>query len=666
MSKNTLILIALFILGGIVGSCSFTEKIRDGRTAYERKQYAIATEMLSQEYESAVDRSAKATIAYYLGMSYQRINDNANSVKWFGQSVKDGFGADATLALARALKQEERYEEAAAAFQKAGEQFGDPRMYRGESNMCDIAQQWLDQAEDRPYKVEALDINSPQMDYSPFPYGLGEVVFTSDRSQSVGSERYKWTNEKFSTLFIADLYGQTVELFDPVFITSHNEGNFVASRDGTKAAFVRCDQGNTFDQYCKIYYVYRERGLWSEPIEFEPTLEEVNYSYPSLSGDGRLMFFSANIPNNRGGYDLYVSEFSNGIWQDPIPLSNRINTPSDEISPFIYNDTLYFASNNANSMGGYDIFRTHLDEKNEWIPPLNMRPPVNSGADDFGFSVDYYAVLDDNQDEVGYFTSSRKGGMGKDDIYRYEKIKPMEGDSTPTDTEEDVDFVVNLNLISQEKEFEIEGDPNSPVKFRKPLPNVKLEIFVDGKFSEEQFTDDRGYFRMNLDVDRQYEFIGRSDGYISNKTKLSTVNLADQLDSDTTLQARVLLEKIYYDKEIVLENIYYDFDRWEIRSDAEPTLNELTELLAINTDLLIQIASHTDCRGTEEYNQTLSQRRAQSVVNYLIKEGINADRLIARGFGESQPAIDCICEECTEEEHQINRRTTFAIIEDNN
>ncbi len=664
MLKHLSLISFLIALLSIVASCSFTEKIRDGKTAYDRKQYAIAAEMLQEEYESTSDQAARATIAYYIGMSYQRINDNPNSVRWFGQSMKDGFGPDATIALARALKREERYEEAARAYKRAGDQVGDARRYRGESNMCEIAQKWLEDVDSRPYKIQTLGINSPQMDYSPFPYRFGEIVFTSDRPQSYGTDRYKWTNEKFSTLFKADMYSETVELFDPVFITSDNEGNFVASRDGTKAAFVRCDQGKTFDRYCRIYYVYRERNIWSEPIEFEPTLQEINYSYPSLSDDGRLMFFSANIPNNRGGYDIYVSEYSNGIWQEPIPLSNRINTSSDEISPFIYGDTLYYASNNPNSMGGFDIFKTYLDENREWQPPLNLRPPINSGADDFGFVVDYHAKLEDNQDEVGYFTSSRKGGMGKDDIYKYIKEKPSEDLLAGGEDDEDELYNITLNLISQEKEFEIPDDPNSPVRFRKPLPDVSIEVFVNGSLMDTKTSNEFGQLSMKLESDKRYEFIGRKDGYISNRSKVTTEGLLAQLKSDTTIQSRILMEKIYYDKEIVLENIYYDFDRWEIRADAEPTLDELTELLSINQDLLIQIASHTDCRGTEEYNQTLSQRRAESVVNYLIKNGIRSDRLIARGFGESQPAIDCICEECTEDEHQINRRTTFAIIEE--
>jgi peptidoglycan-associated lipoprotein len=658
-----------FLLGvflWIVPSCVFTEKVRDGRTAYDRKQYSVAVQLFSKEYEQTRDNREKAIIAYYLAESYQKVHNNHQSMQWYGQASRLGLGYEATLGLARTLKSEERYEEAILAYRKAGQERGDERAFNGEINMCQIAMEWFKNSDNSDYKIKRLAINSPQNDYSPFPIEGGQLVFTSDRAQSSGSEIYKWTGRKYATLFLANVITNRVELFDQTFISVHNEGNFIVNKDGSKAAFVRCDPSGSPDQYCKIYYLFKDRNIWTEPIEAEFTEEGINYVYPAFSDDGRLLFFSANFPNNQGGFDLYVSEFNNGIWQDPAPLSSRINSVADEISPFIYGDTLYFSSNMESGMGGLDIYMTYLDNQGNWVPPINLKAPINSGADDFGFILDTHSKLKDDQLQVGYFTSSRKGGAGLDDIYFFEKKVPVVLDDFIAKDSFDVEkVVITLNLITQEKEFEVPNDPNSPVKFRKPKGNVGVIIFENGELISETKTDQIGNLRMSLSLDKTYEFIGSASDYLSNKTTVSTLNLRETLQGDTILQARLLLEPIFYNKEIVLQDIYYDFDRWEIRDDAKPTLNELADLLSINPNLLIQLASHTDCRGSEEYNQELSQRRAQSVVNYLISKNISAERLRAKGFGESQPAINCsVCEDCTEEEHQINRRTTFAIIKE--
>jgi len=655
------ILHALLVMS-LLTSCMYTEKIKDGRTAFERKQFSVAAELFQKEFESSKDNRERAVIAFYLGETHQRLSDPEKAMRWYYEASRAGLGSQATLAFARALKMEERYDEAIKAFRKAGKEAGDELMYRGEINMCEIARDWQETAPDNPYKIKRLGFNSPYFDYAPFPVEGGQLIFTSDRPQSPGSDTYKWTGNKFSSLFIAGLYDSQPQLFDPIFTSQFNEGTFAMTPDGSKAAFTRCVPGMAFDVKCKIYYVFRDRNIWSDPIEFEYSQEDVNYSYPAFSDDGKLLLFSANYPNNQGGYDIYASEFANGIWQEPIPLSARINSASNEISPFLIGDTLYFASDRVGGMGGYDIYRSELDGQGNWTPPVNLKAPMNSGADDFAFIIDRNANLKPDQYHVGYFTSSRKGGVGKDDIYFFEKkiIKPKDPvialDSTGAPL-----FTIDLNLITQEKEFEIPDDPNSPIKFRKPLASVAVEMIENGVKVDAFSTDDFGNKKLVLKPGKNYEFIGRKNGYLSNRSTVSTVDFPPM---DTLIQSRILMEKIYYGKEIVLENIYYDFDRWEIRADAEPTLKELASLLDINRELLIQIASHTDCRGSEEYNQTLSQRRAQSVVDYLIRMGIARDRLIARGFGESQPAVNCICEACTEDEHQINRRTTFAIVKE--
>jgi outer membrane protein OmpA-like peptidoglycan-associated protein len=173
-----------------------------------------------------------------------------------------------------------------------------------------------------------------------------------------------------------------------------------------------------------------------------------------------------------------------------------------------------------------------------------------------------------------------------------------------------------------------------------------------------------GFFKIELAENSDYSFNASKEGYLSNSAKFSTKGIAkDPANPVQTFEIEIVLDQIFRNKEIVLENIYYDYDKWDIRPDAEPTLNRLAEVLKENADIRIQLGSHTDCRGNDAYNQSLSQRRAQSAVNYLISKGIEPSRLSAKGYGESQPAALCACSSCTESEHQTNRRTTFKVVE---
>jgi outer membrane protein OmpA-like peptidoglycan-associated protein len=209
----------------------------------------------------------------------------------------------------------------------------------------------------------------------------------------------------------------------------------------------------------------------------------------------------------------------------------------------------------------------------------------------------------------------------------------------------------------------IPSNPNSKILGRKPLSGAVVQAEWGTK--KQAFTvKDDGFFKMELAENTDYSFNATLGGYLTNNAKFSTKGIAkDPGNPVQTFEIEIVLDKIFRNKEIVLENIYYDYDKWDIRPDAEPTLNRLAEVLRQNPGIRIQLGSHTDCRGTDAYNQSLSQRRAQSAVNYLISKGIDGALLSAKGYGESQPAALCACSNCTEVEHQTNRRTTFKVVE---
>jgi outer membrane protein OmpA-like peptidoglycan-associated protein len=199
---------------------------------------------------------------------------------------------------------------------------------------------------------------------------------------------------------------------------------------------------------------------------------------------------------------------------------------------------------------------------------------------------------------------------------------------------------------------------------RVPLSNAKISVTEDGAVFRETSSDQYGMLTLNLAPEKKYDFFVSHPGFFNNQIAFSTRDLViDSSERVQRFEERILLDKIFLDKEVVLENIYYDLDEDFIREDAKPTLNELADLLKINPQIRIQLSSHTDCRAGDDYNLDLSQRRAESAIQYLMESGINADRLTAKGYGETLLAVDCQCEECTEEQHQANRRTTFKVIE---
>lgn len=651
---------SFLLLMMIIQSCSYTEKIKDGRTAYERRQFYVAIQMLEQEIESASNPFEKAELSILLAESHQRLGNLDKGVTWYRQAFNWNKSEQNALQYARALKQIEKYPEAISFFEEAGKLSNEPNKYRGEANSSRIAADWLSKSAENEYVIKRVSINSNSNDYSPFPMDAGKVLFTSDRSQSMGSNFYKTTGNKYSSLFTGNIYTGEVTRFDNGFSSEHNDGVIVVTRDRSMGAFVRCDAQGSFDQYCNIYYVFLDGNVWGEPILAEFTIPDVNYSYPSFSDNGRLMFFSANYEGGQGGFDLYISEFNSGRWQEPTPAGNLINSQYDEIAPFMDADTLYYASNQPGGMGGYDIYRTYLDAAGKWTPAQNLKAPVNSGADDFGFVIDPFGTSSDSVLQKGYFSSNRKDGVGLDDIYYFERVKRTPVETIDTTGTTKPQFVIRLNLVTQEKEFNTPDDPNSGIRFRKPIGMVDVRLVSDADTTQLK-SDRTGTIQMQLEPGSRYEFIGSYPDYISAKININTSNLTD-IQQDTLIEARLILEKIYYNKEIVLDNIYYDLDKADIRDDAKPTLDTLAELLLINKNLNIQLGSHTDCRGDDAYNQDLSQRRAKSAVDYLITKGVDGGRLTARGYGESQPAAPCVCARCTEDEHQLNRRTTFAII----
>jgi outer membrane protein OmpA-like peptidoglycan-associated protein/tetratricopeptide (TPR) repeat protein len=666
--------IGALLLSTLLTFCTYTLKVKDGRTAYERKQFAAAIPFLEKEFARAKTRKEKGQLAYLLGDAYRRTGQDEASLPWFEAAYANNFGSEAMRAQAFALKKLERYAAARETFKNLGIEIGSPYEYRKEITACTIAEGWLGERPDNGWTIAPTSFNSPQNDFAPVLLPDGRIVFTSDRNMGAGKESYRWTGNKFMDIFITEPESASPQNFDSQWNTPGNEGTPCFNKQSSEAFFVRAVGAyKDDDAFCKIFVSEKNTAaMWTPPVPLPFQKEKINYLHPALSPDGNTLYFSCNDPEGWGGYDLWSVQRNPKTetgWDEPKLLPRSVNTPNNELFPSFDADTLYFSSDGHTGMGGLDIFRTHRSEKTAWAPPQNLKSPINSGADDFSFVSDFIRIKGAKPKvgdliNTGYFTSNRssEGARGGDDIYRFEQRvpppKPPKVDTTPA---KPLAYKIILEGYILEKIFANPTDPNSKVLGRKPLSGASVQAEWGGK--KQTFTvKDDGFFRMELAENTDYLFNASFADYLSNSAKFSTKGIAkDPANPVQTFELEIVLDKIFRNREIVLENIYYDYDKWDIRPDAEPTLNRLAEVLRQNADIRIQLGSHTDCRGNDAYNQTLSQRRAQSAVNYLISKGIDPVRLSAKGYGESQPAADCACSSCNEAEHQTNRRTTFKV-----
>ncbi|MEM1322431.1 MAG: OmpA family protein [Bacteroidota bacterium] len=664
MNKLFCTLLTLLIF---ISACNnYVQKVRDGQTAFERKQFAVAADMLTKDYKKSKSRIEKGKIAFMIGESYRRMNKIDKASSWYLTAYNGGYGVDALKEYSYTLKRSQQYEEARQSFKNLGIEIGSPYEYRREITACNLAIDWLERSKDSGYQVKSEGFNSANSDYAPTLYKEGQLLFTSDRGSSTGDEVYNWTGGNFSDIFVVDADGSGVRNFDNAINTANNEGTITFSQDYSELIFTRCysDEKNG-DNYCQLMSSRIEGSSWTEPTPMEFTKEEVNYGHPSLSKDGSTLYFAAEDPDGWGGFDIYSTDRGPDGWEEPQILGRAVNTIGDEKFPFIDEDTLYFASNHHPGMGGLDIFRTYKMDNDNWAPVHNLKAPINSGSDDFGYVIDYKAQKEEDVLQFGYFSSSRLEGKGNDDIYSFERRLPPPPPVVDTVVEKPPVVVYKMILEGYvlEKIYKIPGNPNSKVLGRKPLPGSEVKVQVNGK--EKVFTiGEDGLFTLELDENTDYEFLASKSEYLNNQERFSTKGIGKDPNNPTLrFEIEIVLDKIFKDQEITLENIYYDFERWNIRDDAKPTLNELATILNRNPGISIQLASHTDCRGGARYNQDLSQKRAQSAVDYLISQGITPERLTAKGYGKEAPAVDCVCARCSEEEHQSNRRTTFKILE---
>lgn len=665
MKQFILGLVAIFMV--TLSACTYTERIKDGKTAYARKQFHVAIPMLKEEFEKAKDLAAKGEAAYMLGESYRRTHQTQSASDWYRRAQTQRYGKDTDLKYARMLQQLQQYDDARRAFQSAGRYAGNARLYQEEMIACQKAKVWLKEMDKNTYSIRSLAINNQATDFSPVLYGNNQLLISSDRAESEGKENYKWTGKKFFDLYLVDTKAETVERFEAPFNQSFHQGALCFNADKSLVFFTQCgSEEKVAVDYCQLMFSRKEADGWSDPETISWGDNNHNYLHPTLSEDGKLLIFACNKEEGFGGYDLYYSikigADDEAKWSEPLNMGSKINTKGNDVFPFLDKDTLYFSSDGHIGMGGLDIFRTEK-KAHKWQFPINLKAPINSGGDDFGFILDRLSPLPEKIVQQGFFSSNREGGKGSDDIYSFQQTMPPPPDTLIELDTPSIKIAIYLNGLVKEKVFNEKGNPNSGIASYANLMGTSVQISSqDTAFTIGSDVD--GSFYIKLDTATDYSFKATKPGYFTEVASLSTKGIVlDETHTDTSLSLEIIMEKIHTNQEIVLENIYYDLDKHFIREDAKPTLDSLIIILKRNPSINIQLSSHTDCQGTASYNEKLSQRRADAAVQYLIQNGINPDRLTSKGYGESLLSVNCKCSDCTDSEHQQNRRTTFLVLD---
>ena len=638
--------------------CKTAHQALDGKTAYVLKEYSIAADLLQKDFDGEKDQSKKREKAYQIADSYRRYNNINAATQWFKKAIELG-DEQATRQLGQMQMMNEQYDEAIKTFAKYGTtDAASKAIAQREIKSAQNAIDWKN-AFSKIQVNNLVAINSPQSDFCPILY-RGKLVFSSSRNDATGDMKNAWTGEKSADIYEAELpTGASVHKFSEVINSKDYEGTCTFSKDGNEIYFTRCkvvDMGDkkvktASNEFCHIYYSKLAQGGWTDPEMLHLMADTANVGQPALSKDGKTLFVSSDLKAGFGGKDIYYFTKTDSGWSEPSNAGTYINTSGDEMFPWLdERSNLYFSSNGLPGMGGLDIFKA-IKGKNIWKDVVNLHAPINSGADDYGYVIEKYhpANVNDTILSSGYLTSCRSGGKGEDDIYRFE--------------EKWMNFFVLKGKITAKK-YEDPENPDSKMLGIEALPNAKVELknpATDGVIATVN-TDKQGNYTFPLKAETDYKITVGKLGYLNKNETASTKGKRHQDSVYITVYRDVELEKIFTQKMIVIPNIYYDYDKATLRPESMAVLDSILVFFNENKDLTIEIGSHTDSRGSDSYNQKLSQARAQSVVDYLIEKGILKDRLVAVGYGETKPVNNCTNGvKCTEEEYQKNRRTTFRI-----
>lgn len=617
--------------------------LRDrGNQHFERFEYARAAEIftsLAEQNKPRLHDIERAAESYFLMRDFEKAQN------WYARVVAhQDHKAAHVLRYGDALKANGQYEQAREQYKKyAGLKDADTDVTLRIAG-SDSALVWRANPTEHLIRNEAA-VNTAGSEFSAMP--IGDRVFYAGEPAAAAGD-YGWTGRPFIKLHHAE--AADAGLAGKALASGELNGEDyhvgpVATPDGGNTLYVtRTYPGRSTGveregkqryrtQRLELYIYTQQNGQWvGEPFPYnDPTGYSVGHA--TFSADGKLLYFVSDRPGGQGGTDIWYSERQGDNWGQPVNAGPVINTSGDEVFPQIDQDgVLYYSSDGLAGMGGLDVFQTK-GGRNQWSTPVNLGYPINSPADDFSL----VTVEDNDLHTRGYLSSNRVGGVGEDDIYSFVLNKPQP-------------IVV---VLAGKVTHKTTGNA---------LPGARVQLWdADGSAIAEVTSGPGGAFVFPVDLEQRYQVHGSMVRFDSDLKTASTMGI---IKSDTIWVDLALEPEMVVGKTFVLEDLYYDFDKHNIRPDAALVLDELVETMNEYPTMKIELSSHTDSRGSDAYNMALSDRRAKSAVAYLISKGISADRLVAAGYGETRHVNECANGvQCTEEQHQANRRTEVKVLE---
>ena len=664
----------------VLSSCSIQQRVKRADKKFAIGEYYTAADLYKSCYSRLSmkkDRQLKGYTAYKQGECY-RILNNTRAVNCYQSALRCKYHLqDSTIFLncGLALQYQGKYKDAAKSYELYLEKHPDNYVAQAGKYACNKIEEWKKQTS--RYKIsEAKEFNQRRTsNFAPMFVGSkgDALMFTSNRQEKQkGTKKLKRPSnvtgqqlfQLYQTRKNAAGEWSDISLADGLYGASDNEqendttggkasgtaelGVCCFSRDGRTMYFTYSKPINGKDLGAKIYRSERASGEWGEAQEVKLFADSsITVGHPALNATGDTLYFVSDAPGGEGGKDIWRAELDGGEWVNAQPLGKGINTAADEMFPYLHEDgSLYFASNGHPGYGGLDIYKAMRDttRKDTVIWELyNMGAPFNGTGDDFG-------VTFDGNSQNGFFSSNRGDKKGMDKIYRF---------------------------WLPEMEFFVEGVVND--EQGNPLSDAKLRIVgSDGTNSKVNARRD-GSYKIKLKKDVKYVMLATARGHLNAKEQCDTKGLKDS----KTYTKNFALSPV--SRPVKMENVFYEFGRWELTKASEEELDRLVKLLNDNPNITIELSAHTDMKGNEEFNQELSQKRAQSCCDYLIKHGIESERLTPVGYGKSKPVIadkalhdkySFIPQEQVLDEafilklpekqqeicNQINRRTEFKVV----
>ncbi len=608
---------------GIVSCSNANIAHKKGDNAFAIGEYYTASKFYKTAYSRtpAKDKAKRAHRAFLMGECYRHFGSSQKAVASYQNAVRYKYPDSlATLHLARQQLKCGMYKQAAENFKAFLELVPDHELARNGLKSCELGPQWKENPNLYSIKKEGI-FNSRRSDYSPMLVGDDSdiLVLSSTRNDATGDEISGVTGVKFSDLFQSRKNEagkwQQPELIEGSVNTEYEEGASCLSADGKTMYFTRCSSDPDYPRYAEIWQSNRSDASWGTPSKCEISRDTLSsFAHPAVSPDGKWLYFVSDAPGGEGGLDIWRTMILSNGFGGAEPLGRPINTPGDEMFPsFRPNGDLYFSSDGHPGMGGLDIFIAHpvyeIKEELDYGDTTNVTDnvlrwevenqqyPLNSAGDDFGMTFE-------GVHNRGYYCTSRGDGKGWEHIYWFECPEVLQ---TVT------------GWVYEKDGYEL---PEALVYMvGNDGTNEKLSVKGDGSFTQ--------VIKPGVD----YVFLGTCKGYLNVKNELR-IDVADE-SVDTTLQFALPPINI----PVLIDNIFYEFDKADLTEESTEALDKLVEMMNQNPNITIELSAHCDYRGNDEYNERLSQRRAESVVNYLIAHDVAGDRLTPKGYGESNPKV---------------------------